>query len=210
VKGLLGSNTALAIIPKGSGNGMARAMQIPLNEREAIQVINRGNTIMMDIGYANGEPFISNSGVAFDALIAEKFALSLRRGFSAYSWLVTKHMWLYNEREWLISIDGREIRETAFIINIANGSQFGYNFRIAPGASWTDGLLDIIIVRKFPKVFGAFMALRLLRGSTPTLTSSRSTETRIRRLHPFGSMCRQALKKLSCPDKPRILRFFLS
>ncbi|HEY9176850.1 MAG TPA: acylglycerol kinase family protein, partial [Flavipsychrobacter sp.] len=67
VAGLAGTDAALAIIPKGSGNGMARSMSIPLKEREAIEVINRGNSIMMDLGYANDRPFISNAGVAFDA-----------------------------------------------------------------------------------------------------------------------------------------------
>ncbi|MCB0697633.1 MAG: hypothetical protein KDC07_09730, partial [Chitinophagaceae bacterium] len=117
VAGLLGTNTALAIIPKGSGNGMARTMDIPLKEQEAIDIINRGNTIMMDIGYANDRPFISNAGVAFDALISKKFANSVRRGFAIYSWLVTRYMWTYKEWEWSITIDGKEIKEKAFIIS---------------------------------------------------------------------------------------------
>ena len=100
VAGLLGSNTALAIIPKGSGNGMARTMSIPLNEHDAIDIINKGNSVMMDIGYANDRAFVSNAGVAFDALISKKFAKSVRRGFAIYSWLVTRYMWTYKEWQW--------------------------------------------------------------------------------------------------------------
>jgi YegS/Rv2252/BmrU family lipid kinase len=165
VKGLLGTDTVLAIIPKGSGNGMARTLNIPIDEREAITLINKGNTIAMDVAYANGEAFISNAGVAFDALISKKFAKSLRRGLTVYSWLVTKHMWMYREWEWDLTIDGKKMKEKAFIINVANGRQFGYNFKIAPGASWTDGLLDIVVVRKFPKILGGVLALRLLKGT---------------------------------------------
>ena len=165
MKGLLGSNTALAIIPKGSGNGMARTLGIPRDVKAAIDIINRGNTVQMDVGYANDIPFISNAGVAFDALISKKFAKSVRRGLPAYSWLVTKHLWTYKEWEWDIVIDGKSMKEKAFIINVANGRQFGYNFQIAPGASWTDGLLDVVVVKKFPKIFGGLMALRLLQGS---------------------------------------------
>jgi YegS/Rv2252/BmrU family lipid kinase len=165
VKGLIDTDTALAIIPKGSGNGLARTLDIPLQEREAIDIINKAKTISIDIGYANEHPFISNAGVAFDALISEKFAKSLRRGLTVYSWLVTKHMWMYKEWEWEITIDGKRLKEKAFIINVANGRQFGYNFKIAPGASWTDGLLDVVIIRKFPKILGGIMALRLLKGS---------------------------------------------
>ncbi len=165
VQGLLGSNTALAIIPKGSGNGMARTMEIPLEEKEAIQIINRGNTIKMDIGFANDAPFISNAGVAFDALISKKFSRSTRRGLMVYSWLVTRYMWTYREWDWHITIDGEHHKEKAFIINIANGKQFGYDFKIAPDASWTDGFLDVVVVRKFPKILGGLMALRLANGT---------------------------------------------
>src|SRR5690606_1785773 len=110
-------------------------------------------------------PFISNAGVAFDALISEKFSGSRRRGFLTYSWLVMKHLWRYREKSWKIKIGGEEFEERAFIVNIANGRQFGYHFKIAPGASWTDGLLDIIVVRKFPKLYSIFFTLRLLNGT---------------------------------------------
>lgn len=169
VAGLIGTDTALAIIPKGSGNGMARSLSIPLKEQEAIAVINKGNTIMMDIGYANDRPFISNAGVAFDALISKKFAKSVRRGFAIYSWLVTRYMWTYKEWDWDITIDGKKIKEKAFIISVANGKQFGYNFKIAPDANWTDGLLDIIIIRKFPKILGGILVMRAMKG---TITES--------------------------------------
>lgn len=165
MNGLLGTDTALAIIPKGSGNGMARTMEIPLAEKDAITIINKGKTAMIDIGFANGQPFISNAGVGFDALISQKFSASNRRGMMVYSWLVTKYMWLYKEREWEISIDGKELTEKAFILNIANGKQFGYNFQIAPDASYSDGLLDVIIVKKFPKLLSPLLALRLSNGS---------------------------------------------
>ncbi|MEI8278213.1 MAG: YegS/Rv2252/BmrU family lipid kinase [Bacteroidota bacterium] len=165
VSGLLGSQTALAIIPKGSGNGMARAMKIPFKEVEAIEIINKANTIMMDVAFANGQPFISNAGVAFDALISRKFSKSLRRGLAVYSWLVTKHMWTYKEWDWDIVIDSEKMKEKAFIISIANGQQFGYNFKIAPTASWTDGILDVVIIRKFPKILGGQLVLRILGGT---------------------------------------------
>ncbi len=169
VNGLLGTDTALAIIPKGSGNGMARTMGIPLKEEQAIKVINKGNITHMDIGYANGQPFISNAGVAFDALISRKFAKSVRRGFAMYSWLVTKYMWLYKAWKWNITIDGKEVNTKAFIITVANGRQFGYNFQIAPDANWTDGLFDVVIVKDFPRILGGIITVRAMTG---TITKS--------------------------------------
>jgi len=164
-QGLIGTDTVLAIIPKGSGNGMARTMRIPLNTNDAIKVINNGNVVAMDVGYANGSPFISNAGVAFDALISKKFAKSEKRGLMVYSWLVTKYMWLYKERDFKITIDGKEIRSRAFMINVANGQQFGYNFKIAPMAVYTDGILDLIIIRAFPKIFGGSLVVRAMSGT---------------------------------------------
>ncbi len=171
--GLIGTDTAMAILPKGSGNGMARTMEIPLNELEAIDIINRGKTEHIDIGYANDRPFISNAGVAFDALISKKFASSKRRGFAIYSWLVTRYMWTYKEWDWQMTIDGQKLKEKAFMINVANGKQFGYNFQIAPNANWTDGLFDVIIVRKFPKLLGGELVLRAMNG---TITDSSYVE----------------------------------
>jgi diacylglycerol kinase (ATP) len=165
VQGLLGTNCIMGIIPKGSGNGMARSMGIPLTPADAVRVINKGHILDIDVGFANGKAFISNAGVAFDALIAKKFAKSTRRGLMVYSWLVTKHMWLYKEWDWQINIDGKELNEKAFMVIVANGKQFGYNFKIAPMASYTDGMLDVIVVRKFPKILGGLIVLRALNGT---------------------------------------------
>lgn len=165
VQGLLHSKTILGIIPKGSGNGMARTIGIPLDTNNAIQLLNKEHIAHMDIGYANDQPFVSNAGVAFDALISKKFAGSKRRGFAIYSWLVTKHLWLYKTREWQITADGKHISVRAFMVNVANGQQFGYNFKIAPMASFTDGHLDLIIIRKFPKILGGLIALRAMKGN---------------------------------------------
>ncbi len=169
VHGLQGTTAVLGIIPKGSGNGMARTMRIPLETSEAVKVISRGNTVDMDLGLANDRIFISNAGVAFDALIARKFAKSEKRGLMVYSWLVTKYLWLYKTWDFDITIDGQKMTANAFMVNVANGEQFGYNFRIAPMASYTDGLLDLVIVRKFPKILGGLIALRAMQG---TITDS--------------------------------------
>ncbi|MES2701956.1 MAG: diacylglycerol kinase family protein [Bacteroidota bacterium] len=165
VQGLVGTDTIFGVIPKGSGNGLARNMRVPLTTEGAIKVISSGKTVNMDIAFANGRPFISNAGVAFDALISKQFAKSRRRGLLVYGWLVTKGMWQYKPLDWQITIDGREIKEHAFMVNVANGQQFGYNFKIAPMASYTDGILDVIVIRKFPKILGAGLVYRAMNGT---------------------------------------------
>lgn len=162
---LSGTDTVLGIIPKGSGNGMARTLKIPLELKAAIDVINRGKVQKIDLGYANDRMFISNAGVGFDALISNKFARSRKRGLTVYSWLVTKYLWLYKEWNWTIYVDGKKIETKAFLVNVANGKQFGYNFKIAPGADYTDGLLDVTIIRRFPKILGAGLAIKARWGN---------------------------------------------
>jgi diacylglycerol kinase family enzyme len=109
--------------------------------------------------------FASNAGVGFDALVCKKFSQSKRRGLLVYTWLITKHMWLYRSWDWNLVVDGQEYKETAFFISVANGRQFGYNFKIAEDASWTDGLLDLVIIRKFPKILGALLGFRMFSGT---------------------------------------------
>jgi diacylglycerol kinase (ATP) len=165
IRGLYGSQTALGIIPKGSGNGLARSLSIPVKTEAALQVINRNLTEKIDIGIANGRFFASNAGVGYDALICKKFAKSTRRGLAVYSWLITKYMWLYRDWDWDITIDGRHYKRKAFLVNVANGTQMGYDFKIAPDASWTDGLLDVVIINKFPKILGGLLGYKMFNGS---------------------------------------------
>lgn len=165
LRGLFGTGTSLAIIPKGSGNGLARTLSIPVDVRKALEVINTGLMEKIDLATANGKLFASNAGVGYDALICKKFANSTRRGLGVYSWLVTKYMWLYRDWNWKITVDGIEYQRTAFLVNVANGQQMGYDFKIAPDANWTDGLLDVVIINKFPKIIGAWLGLRMYNGS---------------------------------------------
>lgn len=165
IAGIYGTEATLAIIPKGSGNGLARSLRIPLDPAKAIDLINKGKVHTIDLGKADGRIFVSNAGVGFDALVARKFAKSKRRGMAMYSWIVTKYLWMYKEWKWDIEVDGKSLHERAFILTVANAEQFGYNFKIAPVADLQDGLFDIVIIRKYPKILGAAIALRAFNGS---------------------------------------------
>jgi diacylglycerol kinase (ATP) len=165
IAGIHGTKTTLAIIPKGSGNGLARSLKIPLDPAHALALINKGTTATIDLGKADDRIFVSNTGVGFDALVARKFAKSNRRGMAIYSWIVTKYLWMYKEWKWDIEVDGISMQEKAFILTVANAAQFGYNFKIAPLADLQDGLFDIVIIKKYPKILGALIALRAFQGT---------------------------------------------
>jgi diacylglycerol kinase (ATP) len=186
IAGIRGTEATLAIIPKGSGNGLARSLGIPLEAEKAIRLINRGQKHSIDLGKAGEQLFVSNVGVGFDALVAKKFAKSKRRGMMMYSWIVTKYLWKYKEWTWEIEVDGKKMKERAFILTVANAQQFGYNFKIAPLADLQDGLFDIVILKKYPKVLGALIALRAFRGSllnSRYVAYTRGREVTIRHAH---------------------------
>jgi diacylglycerol kinase (ATP) len=145
--GIVGTGAILGVIPKGSGNGLARALHIPRNTAAAIRLINRGTVRKIDVGFANGYVFLSNAGVGFDALIAKKFSESKQRGFIHYARLIATTYSQYRPEEYLLTIDGKEIREKAFFINVANGNQLGYEFKVSPKALPDDGILDVCLMK---------------------------------------------------------------
>lgn len=145
-QGLVGSDTALAIVPLGSGNGLARALKIPLDVDRALQTVAADQKMAMDAGYANEHLFLSNAGVGFDALIADRFQHSKKRGLINYARLVIGGFSSYEPAQYSIKTDGNETQEKAFLMTVANGNQFGYEFKLAPKASVFDGLLDVCLM----------------------------------------------------------------
>lgn len=149
-QGLVGTSTALAVIPLGSGNGLARALKIPLKVPLALELIANGRRKPIDIGYANEHLFLSNAGVGFDALIADQFRHTKKRGLWGYAKLVISSFNKYKGPSYKIDIDGQEMEQKAFMFTVANGNQFGYEFKLAPGASLFDGNLDVCVVPPMP------------------------------------------------------------
>ncbi len=146
-RGLIGSNTALAIVPAGSGNGLARCLDIPLDLIKAIGVINRGKEKQIDTFQFNEEHIFNISGVGFDAFINQKMMKLSNRNFFAYFKLIAKEFYKYKEQNFELTIDGASQHKKAFLICFANGSQWGHGAFISPLADNTDGLIDIVILK---------------------------------------------------------------
>lgn len=147
---VLQHNKVLGIIPFGSGNGLARFLNIPLQSSEAIKLINRGRVRKIDTGRFNDKPFFNMAGMGFDAHISSVFASDTSRGLSGYLRLGLKEVMTYKPQTYKIWIDGKEYVREAVVLSIANSSQYGNNAHIAAGASVTDGLLDVCIIKAFP------------------------------------------------------------
>ena len=148
-RSLVHTNTALGIVPCGSGNGLARHLSIPLDPRRSIAIINRCQIEEFDYGVINDLPFFCTCGMGFDAFISLKFAESGKRGPITYVENVLKEGLKYKPETYQIVDENGTTRYKAFLIACANASQYGNNAYIAPGATMKDGLMDVIIMEPF-------------------------------------------------------------
>ena len=158
--GLIGTATALGIVPNGSGNGFARHLDISTRMNRAIEMLNNSEVINVDYGLVNDQPFFSTCGVGFDAVVAQDFSDSTR-GFKGYLQSIFKDFFQYKADTYQLKGEGIDITTTAFLVNFANAGQWGYDAYIAPKASVQDGWLDVAIVSEFPITAAAGLALSL-------------------------------------------------
>ena len=169
--GLIHTQTALAIIPSGSGNGLARHLRIPTDPLSAIKIVNRGLVQTMDYGTVNARPFFCTCGVGFDAFISQRFAESGKRGPVSYLENVLNSSLKYHPETYEIEMvnnkEGEEVHEVhkAFLISCANASQYGNNAYIAPTASVRDGIMDVTIIEPFTAIEAPLIATQLFGGT---------------------------------------------
>lgn len=149
---LIHSNTALGIIPAGSGNGLARHLSIPVNVVRAVQQLNYSEIISIDYGLVNEKPFFCTCGTGFDAYVSMEFAKANKRGLTSYLEKVVTSYRNYKLQTYQLSGENINFKNKAFLITFANASQWGNNAYIAPHASVQDGLLDISIMSNFPDI----------------------------------------------------------
>ena len=162
------SNTALAIIPCGSGNGLARHLRIPRDAIRAIKTINDCQPVDIDYGIINQHPFFCTCGVGLDAFVSQKFAECGKRGFLSYIEQVLKHALKYNPEFYQLDVVNEESSHKEYkaaLIACANASQYGNNVYIAPGASVMDGLLDVIIVEPYKMLDATQMGIQIMNGT---------------------------------------------
>lgn len=149
-RSLVHTDTALGIIPCGSGNGLARHLQIPLDPKKAMDIINGGRLEVIDYGKINGIPFFCTCGVGFDAFVSLKFSQAGKRGPLTYLEQTLLESLKYRPEVYELEMDGNaSARYRAFLIACGNASQYGNNAYITPRATLDDGLLDVTILEPF-------------------------------------------------------------
>ena len=162
--GLLGSKTSLGIIPLGSGNGLARHLNIPLQPVEAITTLLRGKNTPMDHGEVNQIPFFLAAGIGFEGVVARRFAQKKARGFFSYITASMQEYLKWKPIQYKTIYEDEIMEGSAFTIDFANGSQYGNNAIISPGAAIDDGLLQFVRVLPFPLLEAPTMLKQLLEG----------------------------------------------
>ena len=165
VNALQGIHINFGILPSGSGNGLAFAAKIPKQSGRALDLIFKGKAYPTDAFYINEKFSCMLCGIGFDASVAHEFAKQKTRGLQTYIRISTMQFFKSKPYPFEIKMKDRILKTDAFFISIANSNQFGNNFTIAPKASLSDGLLDIVIVKKMNKFRLPFSILFQLAGN---------------------------------------------
>ncbi len=163
-KALIHTNTALGIIPAGSGNGLALHCNIPTDPKKAIELINRMTLHDIDTIQVDMDHYLNMAGIGFDAHIAWRFAEHGKRGLFNYIKLILFDYFSYKNNEYNLTIDGKTISRQSFLISFANSAQYGNNFRISPHSKINDGYLDVVILHPFSTWSAPSMLFNLLRS----------------------------------------------
>ena len=146
-RGLLQTNASLAILPRGSGNGLARHLGIPLNLNQAIAILNQGQRSAIDSATINEHPFFCTAGIGFDAHISSVFAANTKRGLQTYVKLVLQEFFRFKPLQATLRLNQQQLETNFFVLAFGNASQYGNNAYIAPMADIRDGLLDVCLIR---------------------------------------------------------------
>lgn len=159
---LVGSNKILGVLPLGSGNGFAKEFGFKMNVRSLLSDIRKADSINIDVIEINDKLCLNVAGIGLDSFVAHSFNNLKLRGFLPYVWLTLKTFLALRPFHVRIKCDGEVIvSEKLFVLTIANTRQFGNNAFIAPEARPNDGIIDIVLIKPFPKILGSLFIIRL-------------------------------------------------
>jgi len=174
-QGLVNTGVTMGILPKGSGNGLARHLGIPMSFRRALGVLRKNQVRAIDTLSVNGKLSVNVSGIGFDGYIAGLFANKAKRGLAGYAKLVLKEFITFQPFDAEVTVNGEVLKAKPFLIAVANSSQFGNNARVAPRASVSDQLMDLCLIKKVPLAQAPGFAGKMFTGQ---LAHSRFVEMR--------------------------------
>ena len=171
------STTTLGLIPAGSGNGLARELNIPFDPAAALKNALQGTDRRIDVGEIGGHLFFNAAGVGFDAHVTAMFnnRPKGRRGLLSYVMIALRELLSYQSEEYAIVTEHETMRYPSLLIALANSRQYGNGAIVAPNANLSDGHLDLVVIRSRSRLATLWEARRLFNG---TITKSPGVETR--------------------------------
>ncbi|MEI6947962.1 diacylglycerol kinase family protein [Paraflavisolibacter sp. H34] len=162
--GLKKHRLPFGIIPCGSGNGLAFSAGIPRDPARALEIVFRGKIAWADAFRINHHFACMLCGLGFDAQVAHDFARDPNRGLATYVKQVIRNFVKAATYPFELRVGGKTLSLDAYFISIANSNQFGNNFTIAPRASLTDGLLDVVVATSLNRFHLLLQTFRQVRG----------------------------------------------
>lgn len=163
---LVGSDKILGVLPMGSGNGFAKELGFKTNIRSLLKDIKKAECHLIDVIEINNQLCLNVAGIGLDSFVAHSFDKFKTRGFWSYVWAILVNFIKLRPVHIEIKLADKEIiSEDLFDLTIANTRQFGNNAYIAPGARPDDGIIDIVLLRPFPKILAPVFVYRLMRGT---------------------------------------------
>jgi diacylglycerol kinase (ATP) len=159
---IINTDISLGIIPRGSGNGLARYLSIPLNAKDAIKIINNPSIKIIDAAKIDDKYFFCTSGVGFDAHVGNIFNKNEKRRSVNYFKTTIQEFFTYKPKKYKLYFDNQKKKVKSLLITFANAGQYGNNVYISPDARIDDGLLDLCILKPFPKSLMLPVGLKLI------------------------------------------------
>ena len=155
------TDMTMGIIPMGSGNGLARSLDIPMDPEAALEVIRKGYIKRIDCCEANGIPFFVTFGVGFDAQVTASYDQKSFRGPLSYVLSTVDQFIKHKSSLYRLHLNGEVIEQKAFLVTCANADQYGNNAIIAPEAELDDGLFDVVVIRNMSLLKAPQVAINL-------------------------------------------------
>lgn len=163
---LIGTNKILGVLPMGSGNGFAKELGFRTNIRSLLNDIKKADQLTIDVIKINNMICLNVAGIGLDSFVAHSFDRIKTSGFWSYAWVTLINFIKLKPVHVDIIIPGEDqISEDIFVLTIANTRQFGNNAFIAPEARPDDGIIDIVIIKPFPKILFPLFICRLFMGT---------------------------------------------
>lgn len=177
--GLIGRDAVLAIIPIGSGNGLARALGIPLKYQHACRVLIEGTSRKIDVGQVEGRNFFATSGIGFDAYVGKVYneTPSHSRGIAPYVQIAVSEFFNYTPENVIVRCNSKTYCYTPLVLTVANTEQYGAGAIIAPGAQPDDGLFDVVVIPRTDPLTLVTQIPKLFLGEMRTFPHSKTHRT---------------------------------